>query len=221
MRGEMSLWMLTKFGMIFFIVALSAIVFSVELRAKDSICKDQSNAIAQAISSRITQVLESPAEDEQRTYAFPGGLSLGRSDRVRYLVQVTDRRKAGAVDEGRLIVNVSPSSGQKCEGASSVPYKGFAVKLIQGPRPLDPPTGNPQTLTFSPSDLTYEKKSFYMVAIKCASKTTPPGAGQPRFLYVQDCTHENVIAPPGGVGCLSITSDPPDPDIESNCGFPP
>jgi hypothetical protein len=215
MRAQISLWMLTKFGMIFFIVALSAIILSFETSTKNNVCKDQANSIAYSIASRITQVLESPAEDEQRTYAFPGGLSLGRSDRVRYNVQITDRKDSPGATAGRLIVNVSPSSSLACQGASSVPYKDFIIhQNAAGGRSV----GVDKVLTFSPSNLDFNLKSFYLVILKCGNKLHPPGTGgYERHLFINDCVNPDIdgcnVVKDGEAGNGPMA-------VEDICGFP-
>ncbi|MFH1107395.1 MAG: hypothetical protein V1787_05880 [Candidatus Micrarchaeota archaeon] len=223
MRGEISLWMLTKFGMVFFIIALAAIIFSFEISAREKICDDQSQAIASAIAGRLAQVIESPAEDEQRVYPFPPGLSLGRADNVRYYVNITDHKLVSGCTgmcDGRLVIDVAPASEKSCTGSASVPYSRLFLHLtpsVDSRGVIADPYGFGEILRFSPSDIDPAKKSFYLVTIKCGYKLAPPGDERyVRHLYIQDCAHPEIGQ------CMQLTDDNiagNSPVAENICGF--
>lgn len=231
MRGQMELWMLTKFGLIFFIVALAAIVFLFEVQARSKICSDQTRAITDAVTGRIAQVLNSPVEDERRVYAFPLALVLGRNDLTRYTVDLTLFHSAGTggyfqtMGSGKIIVNASPAGEPGCEAGSSIPFTNFIVMLNpSSARSLDPQAvGTPSNrivMHFSPSTLTGTEPSKYLIIIKCGNKNNPPGSPSfKRFLLFQDCSHDDVNQ------CEALAKHLPDTpqaslDTTDLCGFP-
>ncbi|MBU1197602.1 hypothetical protein KJ765_03745 [Candidatus Micrarchaeota archaeon] len=220
-KGQIELWMLTKFGMIFFIIALSAIVFMFQVNAKRQICSDQTQVITSAIVGRIEQVLESPAEDEQRAFAFPLALELGRDDRTRYLVDITLFHDSGANYEtvrgdGKLIVNASPVGERTCERGSSIPFQNYMIHFENNPHRLLDDISTPPVRTslhLSPSDRDLNSRSKYLIIIKCANKYIPPGPAQERHLWIQDCANDNVNT------CINLVTDNAINAI-GICGFP-
>jgi len=190
-KGDMALWMLTKFGMLFFIIALMTIIFYYQVGLKSNVCSDQAKAIADEIAARITQVLDSPAEDEMRIYSLPVGLELGKNGATRYKVGITKMETlSGGVKSGngKIILNVSASSNSNCEKGTNVPYISRNVSLEQTPLTLTITGYDVKYMTLDPAAVGGASRSQHLIIIKCGSKSSYPPA---QYLFIQDCRQED------------------------------
>ncbi|MFH1750789.1 MAG: hypothetical protein ABH863_03865, partial [Candidatus Micrarchaeota archaeon] len=121
-RGQMAMWILTKFALLFFIVSLFAIIFIFEQNARSQTCRMQSQRIADGIANRLSQILDSPVDDEQRSFPFELGLQLGQNDLGRYVVNITDRAYKDRENAGKILIDVVPANVRGCNGARVVEY---------------------------------------------------------------------------------------------------
>lgn len=166
----MTLTILSRIAMIFFIGALAAILFSATTTQKNSICKFQSAGVAFHVADQINQVLNSPLEDERRIVPLDIALSVGGEQTLGYELTIN---KTEAAEFTRLIFVVRPRGYIACEGAYNIPVdKRFTIHM---------PTTSDDFLLSQPSALT--QKSYALIVMKCRSKRAPFD----RHLIINDC----------------------------------
>lgn len=216
-RGQIELWMLTKFGMLFFIMALFAIIFVYQTAQQKQTCQSEAAGISGGIAGRIAEVIQSPAEDEARAYPLPPSFSLGRENKARYYVNVTLLEKTGpaaqAGKEGSIIVEVAPSTAE-CKVGPGVPFSGLEGVLLRGGKVRQEGQVARGTLTRTVMELNPNRivqstgvavRSEYLMIIRCGSKTLPKKS----YLFLQDCTQPEVSS------CLDFS----DKEIACACGW--
>ncbi|MFH1257843.1 MAG: hypothetical protein ABIG96_00865 [Candidatus Micrarchaeota archaeon] len=211
-RGQMAMWMLTKFAMLFFIFALFSIILVFEQRERGNVCKLQAQRIADSIANRLNQIIDSPVEDEQRSYVFEPSLNVGRDDDARYGVNVTYRHYKDDNKQSLIVEVLSPGISD-CYGVARTDFKGKDVRLhsfVRNNIIVDKAAYNETILPLSPSDKVPLDKTVYMIAIKCGSKTSYP---PDKFLFIEDCMHNDPDQ------CLNF--DTPPVNEEETCGFRP
>ncbi len=206
LRSQMAMWILTKFALIFFIVSLFAIIFVFEQNERAKVCDVQVQRIADGIIGRLAQILDSPVEDEQRSYIFEGGIQLAGPDRTRYWVNVTNRIPLSEPNKGKIVVEVVPAGVRGCMGSSVVNYVDKEVNLIGTRTDSRTIAGfKDEVLMLSPSDVQENKRSYYLISIKCGEKKF----GGRKYLFIQDCLQLDSNA------CLSFNTDV----VNTACGF--
>ncbi|MFA4946588.1 MAG: hypothetical protein WC607_03585 [Candidatus Micrarchaeia archaeon] len=201
LHGQMAMWMLTKFAMVFFIMALAGLLLSFSEREREGLCNTQALRVANGIGGSIAQVVNSPLEDERKVYPLESVLSTGKEDYERYEITVTHRAPDG---EHSLRVEVTAVQ-QGCSAAKNVPFTGydgqtpvgFRVYLLGG-AVVD------HAFTLEPSNP--DARSRYFVMVKCQSKEYP----FTRHLFLQDCKNENPT------DCLPLSEG----EIDACCGWP-
>ena len=196
-RGQIALWMLTKFAMVFFIILLAAMLVSFSDAQKESICRTQAQSMARNIASTVANVINSPVEDERKVFTLESSLSVGKSQLERYIINITNIRSASEPKTGSLVVHVKSGSG--CEGYARAPYDASLV-LVE-PVAMQSRWAHEGNLTLKPSDL--QRRDYYFIMAKCR----PKQAGFSSYLYLRQCD-----AP------LGVAVDPQscDPRIDSN-----
>ncbi len=209
-RGQMAMWILTKFAMLFFIIGLFLIIFVFEQRERDLVCSSQANRIASDIAGRIRQIVDSPVEDEQRSYAFGIGIPLGGSDDSRYFANITyQRHKPSGMQ--KIIVDVWVPSVGGCNGFATVDFVNKSVRLFPVSNAFLSSANNvnyeSSRIALHPSDKEESVRSRYVVAIKCSSKISYP---PDKFLFIQDCSQRDPDA------CISFDGTN---EIVCACGF--
>ena len=80
--------MLSKFAILFFILALAIFLFTVSQSEKSGLCSVEAGSQAQIISNSISNVLNNPIEDQQLVVKLPSAITLG-SGLSAYLVNIT------------------------------------------------------------------------------------------------------------------------------------
>jgi hypothetical protein len=210
MRGDMALWMLTKFAMLFFIILLAATLVGFEERERKGICESFSQTISDTISSRLNQVINSPSEDEKRVYSFQAALAQGQSELQRYQVNLSFYLDS---DDPILSVQTLAFGEHECGAGSHIGIpKDLEVYAMRGDNE-ERITGE-ATLTADPSAV--ENRSYYLVFIRCAQKLKSEGAPPRKFLFVQDCRESDARR------CLDFSKPPLDKlgsTSEIGCGF--
>ncbi|MEK6843540.1 MAG: hypothetical protein AABY04_03550 [Candidatus Micrarchaeota archaeon] len=205
-KAQMAMWILTKFGMLFFIIGLFTIIFVFQDNAKKKSCSDQAQGIADSIANKLNQIVDSPVEDEQRSIVFDRAIKLGKEQETGYYVTLNDTRPKISHLSGALIIEVISKSYKYCTGASRVDYMDTLVTLSSIRfNPFSNSRYDINSSVFSPSDTDPTKVSYYLVAIKCSSKSYPPI----KFVYIQDCLQNDPNL------CFSFDTD----EIEEKCGF--
>lgn len=209
------MWMLTKFAMIFFILALALIITNFSQREQNGLCTFRAQELAKKISSSVEQVISSPVADERRVLSLDRALATS-SGYERYSITLLDHVSDATAGKKSLIVLVN-SSGSNCNGGDYVPYNyndgssygsntGF-ITHIQGKQH----TLSGDVLTLHPSSL--DTTSDFLVIIKCETKQWP----YKKHLIISDCQ----AAPTGEDKCISLNSaDPSNPsEIDKCCGW--
>ncbi len=203
MKGDMSLWVLTKFAMVFFIMALALILTSFGGMQQEQTCNDQTGLSARTMASRISQVVYAPVEDERRIYKLPASITLGEG-RALYGIEMRKIQDAGSAF---LTISLRPQGTTlSCGGgnAVSLPTQTKLVYVDRAKVPTLVSDENP--LEFHPSEFEFpEKKSKFLVVLKCSTKLAFPPE---KYLYLQDCTKDN------SEECLKFE------DVERCCGWP-
>ncbi|HIH20748.1 TPA: hypothetical protein HA244_05770 [Candidatus Micrarchaeota archaeon] len=216
-RGQIEMSVLTRFAMVFFIMALAAIMLMFSNREQRGLCTTQAELNAQQIASSINQVLTSPSEDERLVIPIVAALSVGERDRARYTVTITKR-------PSQKIFSIGVSTESKdCSGFQSVGYGQMEEGNIFFQSRLNTPA-HVVIETFGGESLDMLKltpslptdRTSYLIVLKCKHKTFN-GA---EYLYLQNCNY----APPGETSvspeqCLKL--DNADIDKPEACGFPP
>ncbi|VVB70269.1 Uncharacterised protein [uncultured archaeon] len=88
MKSQMALWILSKTSMIFFIIALFAIVVAGTSLWEKSFCSSQADVLASQITDVMNQIINSPLEDEKRIFTLEPALSVGGSSLQKYTIDV-------------------------------------------------------------------------------------------------------------------------------------
>jgi len=180
-RGQIAMWMLTKFAMIFFIGALALILLSVADIEKEGLCNVAAERTNKMITSAFIQVLNSPVEDERRIIPLESSLSIGKEDLARYEVNIT-LFEYGGRRELRIETGVAKAD---CGTGSRVPLEPDEELLeVQMGDEDDAPYF---TLNPSKPSRNQEKRSRFLVIIKCRDKCT----GATEYLLVQDCKQDD------------------------------
>lgn len=191
MKGDMSLWILTKFAMIFFIFALALIITFFGKMQQEASCGQSADLMAKAISSRISQVVYAPVEDELRVYKMPPAIELGEG-RARYEMSIV---RVGDFNGQYLSISLRPlGMSISCGGGDSVSVANTNVVFVgsTGVPTMISDYSAEQTLDLHPSELeNLGIKSKLLVVLKCSSKILDSSTGKPRnYLFLQDCTKE-------------------------------
>lgn len=182
-RGQIALWMLTKFAMVFFIILLAVIMVSFTDVEKQAICRTQANAIAQSVASTIINVINSPVEDERKVFSLEPSLSVGQKQLERYTINITNIVSQDNPDTGSLVVNVLTTGG--CSAGASASYDR-SLKLAD-PNTLvrlwqDSREGDKTVIELKPSDI--QERDYYLVLAKCR----PKQKGLPSYLFMKKCS---------------------------------
>jgi hypothetical protein len=209
LRGQMAMFILTKFAMLFFIMALFTIILIFEQNTRNLSCSQQAQIVANRIANRIAQVIDSPAEDEQRSFVFENSIVLGKSDEARYSVNITYREYASKAQ--KIIIDIVPKGVSKCNTMAVVDFTNKTVSLASRPgqviNTINHANFKDEVMQLNPSAQTQNERSTYLTIIKCGSKSYPPR----QYLFLEDCVQKDPTL------CLNFESAEVNrPDV---CGF--
>lgn len=216
MRGQIELFALTKFAMLFFIFGLALILVSYGDREKNALCSSRGELIAKGIGSAFTQVINSPAEDERKVFPLEAALATGQDSFSKYNVSIVDRNNGV---QKMLVIRVN-SASTNCFGGASAGYPSGLTLHYEAPlfdsehqEPvLTGPAAGSTMLWLMPSEL-YEKRSRYLILIKCSAKQLIGSDTVPKkHLFIQDCAGPD----PNPDHCLSLN----DAQVNLVCGYP-
>lgn len=196
-KAQIALWMLTKFAMIFFILALAFVLTSYSGKEKASLCQGVAQATANGMRSAIVNVMSSPVEDERKVIPLESKLSVGKEDFEAYEINVTDHDYGGG--KKALIIEVLPTTAKNCFGGANVPYESI-WNIRFGAGGTRDERGEPR-LRLLPSART--GKTLYLVLIKCGTKAWPPA----KYLFMEACPNPNPNT------CMNFSS------VEQCCGW--
>jgi hypothetical protein len=206
-----ALWILTKFAMLFFIFALAAVLLQMSLTTQSSACKTQAYDSASGITSKISQVIFSPSEDERQTYSLVSALPVGSGNGVRYGVNITYRVMQSAGGDAGLYITLGSLSEVDCSAGTRIGLGapgGFEAVFVS-PAGMDKARDG-SVLRLTPSEGVEQlKKSRYVIILKCSQKS--PGGR--RYLFIQDCHQE------AASGCNELNFD--SAVVKTCCGWDP
>lgn len=168
---------MTKFAMVFFIILLAGIMISFSDTQKTAICRTQAQSMANNIASTLSNVINSPVEDERKVVSFVSSLSVGKSQLERYTINVTNIPAQNDPKTGSLVVHVL--SGMGCEGYARASYD--KTMTIMDPTTLSSRWNAGLSLEMRPSDI--QKRDYYLIIAKCK----PKQAGFSSYLYLRQC----------------------------------
>ncbi|MFH0835601.1 MAG: hypothetical protein V1834_00370 [Candidatus Micrarchaeota archaeon] len=216
-RGQIALWMLTKFAMVFFIFALALLMTTFANREKAALCELEAERVAISVSSLVQQVLTSPSEDERKVYVLPSSLSIGSGDYAVYELKIT-LKEVGGVDT--LLVSVDAANA-KCSAGRRIPLtekiaeNNDGVEFSAQGSVSNIVTSPDYQITFEPS--IGQDRSAYMILIKCRQKIDIFAGGTldvKQFLFVQDCRDSGFSAV-NPDSCLSFDSA----ELQDRCNW--
>ena len=168
MKGQIALWMLTKFAMVFFIFALALILVSVADRQGKAICEAEAQGTASSIAGAIVNVINSPVEDESKVVSLEAALSAGKEVFQKYTVSLKKREQG-------ILVQVSAGAG--CTAFGSAPFdKTTDVHLA--------------SMELTPSKAF--DRTRYLVLVKCQPKTLAGGRLFARQVFFDNCKDPDV-----------------------------
>ncbi len=214
LKGDMSLWILTKFAMIFFIFALALIITFFGKLQQEQVCSEQAGLSAKTIASRISQVVYAPVEDERRVYKMPPAIQLGEG-RARYELNVT-RVVDGETNVPFLSIQLRPiGTSLSCGGGNAVSISGYNLVFAEPTNLLDLKDGSEEeTLELHPSELEdpLNKRSKYLVVLKCSTKSLNPSGKPDKYLFLHNCVKDDVNE------CLQLEGGAN--NVNGCCGWP-
>lgn len=206
-KGQIALWMLTKFAMIFFILALSLVLLGYSGMEKKTLCRTRADSLTSTIGSSFANVLTAPVEDERKVIPLERVLSIGESDYIKYKINITSR-KADATQPNQpnsLIVEVLPTGVKDCNSGGNVAYPQDTKLKFVSP-PVTDSQGN-EVLEIDPyGGSGGADRSWYLVIIKCTKKTWPTE----QYVYIENCKS-------GTLSACALTFD----SVAGCCGWAP
>ena len=206
MRG-LALWILSKFAMLFFIFALAAILLQMSVMQQKSACGPQASDSVDSITSKVSQVIFSPSEDERQTYSLINDIPVGDNYEL-YEINITFRKSQ---DQDRLEIDLGSLSDASCTDGKyiSLGASGYYTVVFVSPNgPVKAQPGSMLHLTPSAAmDPATLPKSMYVIILKCSQKA----ANGKKYLFIQDC-HKASLA-----DCTDLNFDAD--TIQNCCGW--
>jgi hypothetical protein len=201
--------MLSKFAILFFIMALAIFLFGFSQTEKAGLCSVEAGSQAAMISNSISNVLNNPVEDQQLLVKLPPAITLG-SGLSAYTINVTYINSTASFST--IEVAVGSTSGGGCEASKSVYFpSNVNVSFYNDANPITNQTIPGQILlTASPSALTGSRAHFFLI-IKCTNKKITPF---PPYLFVIACT-QPVASSCSGYGIYNTNNTA----VNNDCGF--
>ena len=205
-KGGFELWILTKIAMLFFIIALAAIMLSMSNIQKNASCSNQAQNSVDSIGAKISQLLYSPSEDERQAYSFTTILPLGEGG-AKYTLNMTFRERESNASYLSLEI-ASPSAG--CNAGTIVAVGNqTSTEVILFSRPGMNFAKQNDFYLFEPSLLDYASRSKYMVLVKCTQKRP----GGKKLIFIEDCKEDDYSK------CSMLNFDKAGNVIDMCCGW--
>ncbi len=204
-RGDTAMWALTKMAMLFFIASLAGILLVFGGYEKTGLCNEEARQISNRIASGITQLLNTPVEDERRVIQLAPSLALGESSRARYFMEITRRSLSPDKPFNALVISVTSEADSRCSAGVQVTYskaldndasvpggKRFFLLPAPAPVPSSRSVPSPEKLVLRPSVLKadYGDRTTFVALLKCTEKKTRLKT----FYWLQDCTQRDSSA---------------------------
>ncbi len=202
LRGDTAMWVLTKMAMLFFITALAGVLLVFGGLQQTGLCNEEARAISDRVASGLTQVINSPVEDERRIVQLEPALAIGDGRSARYTLNIT-RRLVGGQPFNALRISAFSDADRSCNSGVQVTYNKawdnaddkrlFFIPSASGsvlPRYYASPPNEFETMMLRPSVLNptlHGKRSTFVAIVKCTQKRV----GQKTFVFIQDCTQQD------------------------------
>ncbi len=186
-KSQIELWMLSKFAILFFILALAIFLFTVSQSEKSGLCSVEAGSQAQIISNSISNVLNNPIEDQQLVVKLPSAITLG-SGLSAYLVNITYTNQSAG--PSLIAVQAFSNTGNCVSNPQTVSFSSNVnvnfIDVNGDNLPLSPVKNtniNQMVLSANPSFVSLPNQ-FFLLVIKCTSKSKPT---LPPYLFVITC----------------------------------
>lgn len=200
-RAQIALWMLTKFAMIFFILALSLVLLGYTKVEKKNLCVTRAQGLASAIRSNIANVLNAPVEDERKIIPLERVLSIGQSDYVKYKIVLLNKMSGGD-QPNSIVIDVVPMGTKDCGGGGNVAYPQDTKLVWKGKLAEEG-----ETLELDPyGGIGGQGRSWYLVVLKCRTKYWPADD----YIWLENCLDKGLS------GCIDFTEGS---DVDKCCGW--
>ena len=208
MRGESpALWILSKISMLFFIISLAAILMIASSQWSSDLCYTQALTLSRTVSSSISDLLNSPLEDQRSVVSLPYSITVGNGIDSRYILNISELNTGSTTNPNNLVVGVFSEYDPSCKASVLVPFDSSQFNLeLEGQRLYSNPTADIlQTLEFLPSlqqtsinsvSGQTSSRSTFVSIVKCQSKTP----AKTKYLFIEDCTHKSSL------NCIDISS---------------
>ncbi len=193
MKGQIELWLLTKIGMLFFIISLSLIAINISNIEKSALCGEQALATARIITSNVNQVLAAPVEDARVVYKFEPTIPISKEKYgERYEVWLKERTLND--NKVQLSVQVNPLSDESCKRSVSLYYDPEKVEThfySGAAETISETIHGEEIVKITPSEfIDLSKKTKYLVLVKCSEKTFRGKI----HVYFDDCKNDDAGA---------------------------
>lgn len=212
-------------AMLFFIVALAAILVSLSGYERTSLCSQEARTVSLTLAQSINEIINSPLEDERRVIKLKSTVSVGNGISGRYNITIS-RRTTSDPALSELGIDVLSESGQ-CSAGISLKYPAALDTASPKRLVLMPGAGATgrsgasatgrvrEWITLKPSAYKPgDPRSQFLGLVKCTQKSVAGGARGPYYIFIQDCTD------PDSDKCVSLgVGETAAGRDDGNCGF--
>lgn len=206
--------MLSKFAILFFILALAIFLFTFSQNEKAGLCSVEAGSQAQLISNSINSVINNPVEDQQLIIKLPPAITLGNGLST-YAVNITYINQSSGPSLISIQANSNTGNCNSNPQTVSLPSNILVTffddtnSTLTQINPQKIYSINQMVLTARPSNLGYNQQ-FYVLIIKCTSKTNAALS----YLFITTCTQTDASAC-SGYGIYNTANN----QINNDCGF--
>jgi len=196
LRSGQSMWVLTKVAMLFFIGSLALILVVFGGFTRTGLCEASAQAASARVSLAVSQILNSPLEDERRLVPLEPGLAVGESRSAKYNMTIARRALPGK-NFGALWFYTQSETDSACKGGLQVAFPAYLAPRLQLLNAQDRRAAIPgfdDAIVLKPS-MTFDEeqnrgpgeRTRAVVVIKCTRKTI----AQDVYIFIQDCIHDD------------------------------
>ncbi len=206
----MALWILSKTSMVFFIIALFAIVVAGTDLWKKSFCSSQADVLASQITDVMNQIINSPLEDEKRIFALESVLSIGGEKLQKYNIDVSfiPDQQTYPVDQSQDLtgfvryngrINVKVATEEGCSASRTISFNDFVTlsQTFDLKETEDPTYINDGKGYYAVDDLLYDKNTLsnnlkpYLKRIRIAPSFRDLSSHPSTYMIFIKCTSKN------------------------------
>jgi hypothetical protein len=177
--------------MLFFIFALAGILLQMSVMQKQGACDTQAFNSVNTLTSKLSQVLFSPSEDEKQTYSLPPAIETGGGN-VLYQLNITYSEKTTeGVSNGRLFFYINPLSEIDCSSGTNIALgdtSKFILAFVNQYGEVNKAVPDEPFVLTPSGSIDGLKRSRYIIILKCSEKS-PNGIN---YIFIQDCHKESI-----------------------------